>query len=54
MVVDLMKPIVKISGFCTICWEKETTNCQYDDVCNECLPLTRNVKDSKGDSNEYR
>lgn len=49
-----MKPIIKITGICTICWEQETKNSQYDDVCNNCLPLTRNTNDLKGDSNEHR
>lgn len=37
--------ITRIEGICIVCWENSTRNSKYSDVCDKCLPLTRDIEE---------
>lgn len=45
-----MREPIRAKGICTICWENNTKDNKYNDVCDKCLPLTNKDRIGGGGS----
>ena len=47
-------PINPWKGICTVCWENSTEDSKYNDVCDECLPLTIEIEEGEASDDNQR